>query len=70
MIHYKYQINGTGSIGEGLADRIKVHYTPDNISIHCLDGPNYSEFVLVLGREWEPNTIFEFSCDKFNLKAG
>ena len=67
MIHSTYKTSASGRIGEGLADRIKVRYTPDEIVIHCLEGSNDYEYTL--SKEWEDDAIVEFRCDKFSLRA-
>lgn len=67
MIHYAFRTTGSGRIEEGVADRITVSYTPDAILIKVLVDTN--EYIYTLSDDWNDDTISEFRCDKFALRA-
>lgn len=67
MIHYAFRTTGSGRIEEGVADRIRVCYTPTAIQIKVLVGTN--EYIYTLSSDWNEDTISEFRCDKFALRA-
>lgn len=67
MIHYKAKMTVSGYIVEGVADRIRVCYTPEKVSVFCLEGSNDYEFELTdRGDQYD---ISEFWCEKFSLRV-
>lgn len=66
MIHYTARGCDESRL-EGYATRIRVQYTPERISVFCLEGSN--DYELVLTTEEGLGHISEFWCEKFALRA-